>query len=164
MSEPVLTAGELLAWNEKTSNNWQKLLTTHPELLAVPCDVAGTKAVAQLLQHIVAVELRYAERLAALPVSDYANLPCDTVASIYATHERAAAIYRELLASDIDWEESMEYTTRSAGTLRSRRRTILIHALMHSIRHYAQLASLVRQHGVAPGWPMDYLFMDAERV
>jgi hypothetical protein len=35
---------------------------------------------------------------------------------------------------------------------------------MHGIRHYAQLATLVRQHGVAPDWPMDYLFMGARRA
>jgi uncharacterized damage-inducible protein DinB len=40
----------------------------------------------------------------------------------------------------------------------------LFHALLHSVRHYGQLATLARQHGVAPDWPMDYLFMDMERV
>jgi uncharacterized damage-inducible protein DinB len=33
---------------------------------------------------------------------------------------------------------------------------------MHSIRHYAQLATLVRQHGFQPTWPMDYLFTAAQ--
>jgi hypothetical protein len=75
MSQPVLTVQDLMAWNEKTATNWQQLLTTHPELLTLPCDVAGTKTVGELLQHIAAVELRYAERLADLPVSDYANVP-----------------------------------------------------------------------------------------
>ncbi len=67
MSEPNLSAEELIAWLETTSSNWRQLLTTHPELLAMPCDIAGTKTLGELLQHIVAVELRYAERLADLP-------------------------------------------------------------------------------------------------
>lgn len=164
MTLPVLTAEEILAWNEKTTEGWRQLLTDHPELLPLPCDVAGTKTVGELLQHIVAVELRYAERLADLPVSDYSAVPFDSVASIYSTHDRAIAIFQQLLSSNVDWEQSLELTTRSMGQLRSTRKTVLVHALLHGIRHYAQLASLVRQHGVQPGWPMDYLFMLVERI
>jgi uncharacterized damage-inducible protein DinB len=162
MNEPILTTSELIDWLEKTSSGWRQLLTSHPELLAAPCDIMGVQTVAQLLQHIVAVELRYAERLADLPASDYANIPCDSVESLYATHERAIALYKRLLASDIDWNAPLEYTTRAMGPTRSIRKTILFHALLHGIRHYAQLATLVRQQGIKPGWPMDYLFMDME--
>jgi uncharacterized damage-inducible protein DinB len=164
MSEPILSASELIAWLEKTSSNWRTLITDHPELLAMPCDITGVQSVAQLLQHIVAVELRYAERLADLPVSDYANVPFDSAKSIYATHDRASAIFQQLLASNADWDASIEFVTRTMGPARSTRKTVLFHALLHSIRHYAQLATLARQHGVKPHWAMDYLFMNIERV
>jgi uncharacterized damage-inducible protein DinB len=164
MSEPTLSATEVITWLETTSANWRKLLKAHPELLTQPCDVAGVKSVAELLQHIVAVELRYAERLADLPVSDYTKIPFDSVDAIYATHERSIAILRQLLTSNIDWNASIEYMTRSFGAARSGRRTILFHALLHGIRHYAQLATLVRQCGVKPDWPMDYIFMDIEKI
>ena len=162
MTNAVLTAEEILAWNDKTAQGWRQLLTTHPELLTQPCDIAGTKTIAELLQHIAAAQLRYAERLAGLPISDYATIPFDFVDSIYATHDRAAAIFRQLFTSDIDWSEPIDFTTRTMGTVRSNRKTILFHALLHGIRHYAQLASLVRQCGVKPDWQMDYLFMHAE--
>ena len=162
MPEPVLTTTELIAWLDTTSTRWQNLLNAHPELLSMPCDIMGVGTVAQLLQHIVAVELRYAERLADLPVSDYAAIPFDNVESLYATHDRALAILRQLLASNIDWSQSIEFATRAMGPARSTRKTILFHALFHSIRHYAQLATLVRQHGIKPDWSMDYLFMQIE--
>jgi uncharacterized damage-inducible protein DinB len=164
MTQPTLSAEEILAWNETTASGWRKLLAAHPELLPRPCDIAGTKSVAELLQHIVAAQLRYAERLAGLPISDYASIPFDSVESIYATHDRSAAIFRQLFDSDIDWNEPIDFTTRSMGTLHSDRKTILFHALLHGIRHYAQLASLVRQCGVKPDWPMDYLFMHARLI
>lgn len=165
MSQPILTAQDLIAWNEKTATGWRKLLTSHPELLTQPCDIAETKTVAELLQHIVAAQLRFAERLAGLPISDYADIPFDSVESIYATHDRAMTIFQELLAAEDDnWEAALEFTTRTMGPLRSDRKTILFHALLHGIRHYAQLASLVRQCGVQPDWPMDYLFMHIERA
>jgi len=163
MSQPILSAEEILAWNDKTAQGWRQLVTNHPELLTQPCDIAGTKTVAELLQHIVAAQLRYAERLAGLPISDYATIPFDSVESIYAIHDWAVTIFQQLCASnDIDWNEPIDFTTRTMGSLRSNRKTILFHALLHGIRHYAQLASLVRQCGIKPDWPMDYLFMHAE--
>ena len=140
------------------------MVEAHPEILDIPCDVVGVSTVGGLLQHIVAVELRYAERLAGLPATDYAAIPFDSIAAIDATHQRAVTLFREQLTRDGDWDETIEFATRSLGDLRAARKTILFHALLHGIRHYAQLATIVRQHGIKPGWPMDYLFMGAERA
>jgi uncharacterized damage-inducible protein DinB len=164
MTQPVLTAEEILAWNEKTAKGWRQLVTKHPELLTQPCDIAGTKNVAELLQHIVAAQLRYAERLAGLPISDYDTIKFDSVESIYAAHDRAITIFKPLVTSDANWDEPLEFSTRSRGTLLSDRKTILFHALLHGIRHYAQLATLVRHCGVQPEWPMDYLFMNVKPI
>jgi uncharacterized damage-inducible protein DinB len=161
---PVLTAEEVMAWLEMTSVNWRALVEEHPEVLALPCDVMGVGTVGGLLQHIVAVEVRYAEQLAGLPVTEYAAIPYDSAAAIYATHERAMKMYRELLASGLDWDGKFDFVTRSMGPMRGSRKTILFHALLHAIRHYAQLATLVRQHGIKPGWQMDYLMMGVEKV
>ena len=164
MSELALTAEGIISWHEKTAQGWRKLLTAHPEVLALPCDIAGAKTAGELLQHIVAVELRYAERLAGLSPTDYATIPFDSVDSLYATHDRAAVLFKQQLAASVDWDQPIEYVTRSYGPARSSRKTIFFHAHLHSIRHYAQLATLVRQQGIKPDWPMDYLFMDCERI
>jgi len=163
MGQPALTAEETIAWAERTSEGWRSLLTAHPEALRVPCDVMGVSNVGELLQHIVAVELRYAQQLAGLPPADYASIAFDSAEAIYATHQRAIALLKEQLASGVDWDEKIEYVTRSMGPARSSRKSILFHALLHSVRHYAQLATLIRRHGIQPG-PMDYIFMDMERV
>lgn len=164
MSQPALTAHETMAWVERTSANWRDLIAAHPEILTLPCDIMNVSTAGGLLQHIVAVELRYAEQLSGLAPSDYSTIPFDSADALYATHARASALLRELLASGIDWDDKIDYVTRSMGPARSARKTILFHSLLHSIRHYGQLATLVRQHGIKPGWPMDYLMMDIERV
>ncbi len=156
----ALTGNELQAWVKETSLNWKKLIAAHPEILALPCDIRETQSVAQLLQHIVAVELRYTERLNDLPETSYDAIPFDSLDAIFATHDRAMALLKPLLERDPNfWEAPIEFATRSAGTLRASRRTILVHMLTHSIRHYAQLATLVRTHGITPDWQMDYLMM-----
>ena len=164
MRQPALTAEEMLAWLEKTSAGWRDLIAQNPQVLALPCDVMGVSTVAGLLQHIVAVELRYAERLAGLPATEYAAIACNSAEAIYATHQLATVLFNEQLDSEVDWDEKIEFATRSMGSARSSRKSMLFHALLHSIRHYAQLATLARQRGIKPGWPMDYLFMDFERV
>jgi uncharacterized damage-inducible protein DinB len=159
----ALTADELIAWVEHTSTKWRALLTAHPEALTLPCDIRESNTVRDVVHHIVAVELRYAERLSGLPESSYDQIPKGDAGVLYATHERAMAMVRDLLAQDtVDWEGVLEFATRSAGTFRASRRTILVHLLMHAIRHYAQLATVVRQGGVKPDWGMDYLMMAAQ--
>jgi uncharacterized damage-inducible protein DinB len=159
VNEPFLSARDVIAWLEKTSTGWRNLLTSHPELLHTPCDIMGTQTVAQLLQHIVAVELRYAQRLADQPVSEYAEIPFDSTESLFTTHDRAIALLQRLLDEDIDWDQTIQFKTRSLADARATRKIILFHTLLHGIRHYAQLATLARQHGVKPDWPMDYFFM-----
>ena len=156
----AITGEELQKWVEHTSDSWEKLLKEHPEILSFPCDIRETKSVAELLQHIVAVELRYAERLNELPQTPYELVPFDSVEAIYATHHRAMELIRPLLDRDETfWETVLELHTRSAGTFRTSQRTVLVHLLTHSVRHYAQLATLIRRHGVSHDGTMDYLFM-----
>lgn len=158
----ALTADELIAWVDRTTEGWRELVVRHPEVLALPCDIRETHRVAELLQHIVAAELRYAERLADLQETAYEAIGMGSAEELFATHMRAMALLRERLqVADFDWDQPIDFVTRSAGRMRASRRTILVHLLMHSVRHYAQLATLVRQHGIKPEWPMDYLFMAA---
>jgi uncharacterized damage-inducible protein DinB len=164
MSVPNLTADEVLAWLEKTSSGWRALIEQNPQVLDLPSDIAGTQTVGGLLQHVVAVELRYAERLAGLQATDYAKIAYDSAASIYATHDRAIQLFRDELAREIDWNERIEFVTRSMGPARASRKAVLFHAMLHGIRHYGQLATLVRREGIKPNWAMDYLMMDMERV
>lgn len=165
MSQPCLSAEELMIWNERTSQAWRSFLAEHPEALTLTCDIAGTKVSGELFQHIVAAELRYAERLAELPVSDYSAVPYDSAEALYAVHDRASAILRGLLADEtIDWDGKIDFMTRTLGPMRSTRRAVLFHSQLHGIRHYAQLATLMRQRELPWKWPLDYLALHEERL
>ena len=160
MSLPSLEGQDLIAWVDRTSQRWRDLLVSHPEALGLPCDIRETKNVGGLLQHVVAVELRYAERLCALPETPYDSIPYDSAETLYAVHQRAMRLLLPLSEYGEDWwQQILEFGTRSGGQIKASRRVILWHLLLHSIRHYAQLATIVRQHGIDPGWMMDYLDM-----
>jgi uncharacterized damage-inducible protein DinB len=154
-----VSAAELLAWNDQTFLKWMELVREKPALLEVPCDVMHTGSVRALLHHIVMVELRYAQRLCGEAESEYGDVP-QTPESLRDAHFGMRSRIEDLHRNDAyDWEEVIDFNTRSMGVLRTSRRTVLIHLLMHSIRHYAQLATIARQAGFKPEWPMDYLFM-----
>jgi uncharacterized damage-inducible protein DinB len=160
-----LSAEKLLAWNDVTAQRWHDFILANPAVFTLPSDIRNSSTVADTLQHIAAAELRYAQRLASLPESAYEDVPKDSVGMILATHHQAFSLIRQLLADPAyDWSSELAFKTLSAGDLRSSRETILLHLTFHSIRHYAQLATLVRQHGYKPTWPMDYLFMGAQPV
>ncbi|MCU1324462.1 MAG: DinB family protein [Acidobacteriaceae bacterium] len=162
MSELSLSGEELLAWNDATAKRWRDFVTAHPELLSVPCDIRDTATVGNLLQHIVAVELRYAQRLAGITETEYSAVPFGTADEILASHQQAVTLLRGVMADpEFDWTREIEFQTITAGRLKSTRKAVFVHALMHSIRHYAQLATLARQHGFKPDWAMDYLMMVA---
>jgi uncharacterized damage-inducible protein DinB len=156
---------DLLRWNDLTAQRWHDHLQAHPALLAVPCDVRNSSNVAQVLQHIVAVELRYAQRLASQPESTYDEVPFGSPDEIFTTHQRALDLIRPLLADPAyDWNHPLDFQTITLGEIRATRRDILLHTLFHGIRHYAQLATQARTAGFTPTWPMDFLMLNAVRV
>jgi uncharacterized damage-inducible protein DinB len=158
----ALTMRELTEWVERTATGWRALIAQHPEVLSFPCDIRETNSVGELIQHIVAVQLRYAERLNGLAETSYDDIPHGSGEEIFAIHDRSIALLKDLPPwSEEDWEVGLAFSTRSAGVLKASRRTVFVHLLMHSIRHYAQLATIVRHNGVKPDWGMDYLLMGA---
>jgi hypothetical protein len=144
----TIDGNELQTWVDVVSQRWKGFIYAYPQVLTLPCDIRETQTVALLLQHIVAVELRYAQRLASVEETPYDAIPFDSAESIYHTHDLAMSVLSGVAdRADSFWEEWTQFATRSAGTIELPRRTVFVHLFMHSVRHYAQLATLVRQHG-----------------
>jgi uncharacterized damage-inducible protein DinB len=155
---------ELLAANEGDTAKWRKWFDEQPAaVLEVPLSIALAKDVREFLLHIFAVELRYAERITGTPVTEYETLPTGTVADLFGISQHASALYRQYLANatDEDLARVMEFPTRTAGIIRSSKRKMFAHALIHSMRHWAQLATALREAGHPTNWGKDFLYTDA---
>jgi uncharacterized damage-inducible protein DinB len=159
----AMTGEDLLRWNEGTTSIWKEHLRAHPELLTYPCDIRGSKTVADLLQHIVAVELRYAERLNGERETPYDAIPKISVDLLYENHDRALKRLREIEGeTEVFWNERIDCETRS-GRFSATRRAVFAHCLLHSIRHYAQLATLLRKENAGISAFFDYLAFGEQR-
>jgi uncharacterized damage-inducible protein DinB len=155
---------ELLAWNEEASRHWKDWLEANPTALELPCGIGGAATVQDFVRHIWGVKLRWAERLQGVPETPKEALPVGPVKALYDLHRRATAIYKKLLADPREhWEEP--YTLNApwlpANKRTCSRRKILAHALLHSPRHWAQLATLVRAAGHPSGINGGLLFSSA---
>ncbi|HVP53599.1 MAG TPA: DinB family protein [Candidatus Eisenbacteria bacterium] len=154
---------ELLAANEAETRKWREWFDTQPAaVLDVPLSIALTKNVREFLLHIFAVELRYAERLAGLPITAYETLPTGSIAELFGIGEKARDMYREYLANatDEDLATVIEFPTRTAGILRASKRKIFLHAMLHGVRHWAQLATALREASYPANWGKDFLYSE----
>ncbi len=116
----------------------------------------------EFLLHIFAVELRYAERLTGAPVTEYEALPSGTTAELFGISTAPRDISPYLFGTtDDDLASAMEFPTRTAGVIRSSKRKMFAHALLHSMRHWAQLATALREAGHPTNWGKDFLYTDA---
>jgi uncharacterized damage-inducible protein DinB len=160
-----LSFGELLDYCAEESNHWRDFFKNHPDALDVPADIAGTKTVRELVLHIVAVQMRYAERLLNMPITEYDQLAARLAQGkpgeeLFALSRKSLEDLRSfaIAANDSDWDGTLTFPTRSAGELTASRRKIFIHALLHGVLHWAQLSTHLRQKGYKQDWQHDFIF------
>ena len=161
-----ITLEEMLAWNDQASVYWKAHFDANPILLDLPCGIGGAANVQEFVRHIWGAELRWAQRLAAVPVTARENIPAGPLDALFDLHRQVVEIFRNLLAApeegwsgpyvlEFDWVPEEERAVS--------RRKIAAHALFHSQRHWAQLATLVRNAGFPSNFRGDLLFSPALR-
>jgi uncharacterized damage-inducible protein DinB len=162
MGEPTLSA--LLAWNRAESRRWKAWFAAHPAALDLPMG-AGGGTVRKAIHHTVVVDLRYGQRLTGLPVSAFETIDVGDLDGLFALAERAHDLLEGWLAGATPamLDQVHTFMTLSAGERSASARKILLHACTHHVRHWAQIASVVRMHGLKSDWPHDLLLSDAMR-
>lgn len=165
MSEPCITFKELFADSEATTAKWKAWFQAHPQALELLCDVAGSKTVAELVHHIFVVQLRHSQRLLGEPIHGYENDPVTEPQALFALAEEGDSNLRRFIAQagDAHANEVIHFTIRSGRQVSVSRRKVFVHVMIHSIRHWAQISTLLRQNGLHPGWPQDFLDSPAMR-
>ncbi|MGD1106715.1 MAG: hypothetical protein ABR865_06690 [Terracidiphilus sp.] len=161
-----VTLEEMLAWNDQAPEYWKAHFDANPNLLDLPCGIGGAANVQEFVRHIWGAELRWAQRLAAEPETPRERIPAGPLDALFDLHRQAVAIYRRLLAApELTWGEpyvlNFDWVPQEERTVT--RRKIAVHALFHSQRHWAQLATLVRNAGFPSNFRGDLLFSPALR-
>ena len=156
----------LLKYNERETSRWREWLSHQPEaVLQVP---AGDPAkemgtVRDLLFHILIVEWVYAKVLNAEDwVNDWQKFDRKTLAGIFAVAAEAQPKLRAFAESATDAQllQQFKITARSGQTVAGSGRKFLAHIVLHSTRHWAQIATLLRKEGHSTDWQHDFMFSD----
>jgi uncharacterized damage-inducible protein DinB len=154
----------LLAYRDGETARWREWIDGYPSALEVPIGAGRTATVRGLIIHIFAVELRYAERLLGRRVTGYEELEPATTDDVFAIGERARTLIDDFLAraDDREMREVLEFQTLTAGTVRATKYKIAANLVNHGVRHWAQIATVLRHHGFTDQWAHDFLLSDID--
>lgn len=165
-SAAVLSLAELLAWEREELEAWEAFFAAHPEAFDLPFAPDGDPRMATVrgaVHHVVVVERRYADRLWGDPVTAYEDVAAEPAEALFAAARDANARVAAWAARATDDELArvISFDTLTGGSFRTTTRKMAGHAVLHGIRTWAQLATLVRMHGLPTGRGHDLLFSRA---
>lgn len=115
------------------------------------------KTIGELVRHIFAAEQRYVERIKGVPLTEGNDIPTNNVDALFEFGATSRANMRYLLlklpeqALDKPQEIQLSQNKRMVTP-----KTMIVQAVTHEIRHWAQIATLLRIHGRKTG-PHDFL-------
>jgi uncharacterized damage-inducible protein DinB len=160
----AISIQKLLDWSHESATFWKAHFDTNPALLQLACGIDDTPNVQELVRHIWMAELRWAQRVAGLPVVPRADLPTGPLEALFGFHQQAAQIVGTLVNDPAyKWDQTitLEFDWLPPHARTASRRKMLAHGLLHSQRHWAQLATLVRVAGFPSNFLGDLIFSQA---
>ncbi len=162
MSLPPLSLNDLLDYTEWERQRWCAWFGKHGKpplrISAGPHGDGRFESIGQLVRHIFSAEKRYVERLSGRPLTDPAAIPVDDNDALFQFGRQSRSALEAFIATfpSSEWDVSHEFPLMN-GVLRATPRKIVIHILMHEIRHWAQIATLLRLEGLTDEFH-DFLF------
>ena len=143
--------GQWLAWMRQQG---QQVL----DIGAGPSGDGRFQKVGDLIRHIFSAEKRYVERLLDHPVTDTSSIPASDIEALFQFGQQSREELKQFIETfpgdkaDVPFEMKL---MNSSLTVTPNK--IVTHVLMHEIRHWAQIATLLRLNGLKVDFH-DFLF------
>jgi uncharacterized damage-inducible protein DinB len=112
--------------------------------------------------HIFVVELRYAQRLLDQEVTSWEEFRQTSIDEVFDLGDNARGQLVQFLttAPEKELDRVLTFQTLTAGTVSASKYKIASNIFLHDIRHWGQIATVLRQNGFADQWPHDMLLSD----
>jgi uncharacterized damage-inducible protein DinB len=163
--EVGISFADLLRYQEIEAARWRAWLEQQPrEILDLPFGDAAKRMgnVRDMLWHIVIVEWVYARVINGEPLDGWDRMPSETIEDLFAIRGEAHARLSAYLGRATEADMTRRLTLSGGGaTIHGSSRKFLTHTFLHSLRHWAQLATVLRQHGHQTDWHHDFVLSDA---
>ncbi|MCC6861009.1 MAG: DinB family protein [Bryobacterales bacterium] len=160
-----LTVQDLIdytAWQRRKWYDWLRQAGSGIlEATAGPHGDGRFNEVGEVLRHIFSAEKRYIDRLAGRPITDTAVIAPGSLQALLDLGDRSRRDLLEFIDAfpAARWDVPIQFQLMNYNVTATPRK-IVIHVLMHEIRHWAQLATVLRLQGMKPELH-DFLFSPA---
>jgi uncharacterized damage-inducible protein DinB len=155
----------LLEYTDWERQKWRESLRQHGDRILLTTTGANSDArfetVGDLIRHIFSAEKRYVERLSDKPLTDTSSLPTEDIEVLFKFGQESRKALREFIDTlpAQQWDAPRDYVMTNHA-IRATPKKFIINVLLHEIRHWAQIATLLRQYGLK-GDLHDFLFSPA---
>ena len=151
----------LMSYVDWERQKWHEWFRQHHEALKTsvgPHAESRFQSVGDLVKHIFSAETRYVERLSEKPLTDTASVPNDSLEALFGFGEQSRKALAEFVGSlpVEEWDVQKDFQF-FGNFLRATPKKMIIHVLLHEIRHWAQIATLLRLNGLTGDFH-DFLF------
>lgn len=157
-----LDLNSLLDYTEWERGQWHGWFRKHGDTaLSVstgPQSDGRLQTVGEVVRHIFSAEKRYIDRLSGKAVTDTSSLPTNDIDALFQFGQVSRKSLAEFIAAlpPGDWDVMQEFPLMNS-TLRATHKKVVVHILLHEIRHWAQIATVLRFHGLPMGELHDFL-------
>ena len=157
-----VTMNDLLDYTDWERQKWFEWMREQNhkvlEIAAGPHGDGRFEKVGELVRHIFSAEKRYVERLSIRPLTDTVTIPSDSIEVLFRLGQQSRRELREFIVAitSEDWDAPREFTLMSSR-LTATPEKIVTHILLHEIRHWAQIATVLRLQGMKDDFH-DFLF------
>jgi uncharacterized damage-inducible protein DinB len=143
---------------EEQTEQWCEFFLKRPHLLKV--DASPTSTLGDRLFHTFTSEYRIAQRLPGEMMLQDADFVRGNVSDLFSIAELSNIKLHEYLAkaSQTELEQVRTFPSPSLGEFTATPKKMITHAIVHSIRHWAQVSGALREHGQRPDFSHDPRF------
>lgn len=158
----ILSLDTLLDYTDWERQKWFSVLRQRSdsvlEISAGPHGDGRFTSIGEIIRHIFSAETRYVQRLLNPPLTDTAILPASNADGLARQGEASRCGLRALIETfpADQWDISRKFVLMDIP-ISATPRKIVTHVLLHEIRHWAQIATLLRLQGIRDDFH-DFLF------
>jgi uncharacterized damage-inducible protein DinB len=159
----------IVAYSDHERDKWKAWIVSDPGRLEVPFQPGGRfPTVGGLFDHLFLVERRHLSRLEGGMPPDATGVAAGDYVALFEYGALVRADMRKYLQEldEAEADEIMTFSVRSGpfsaqpATFSMTRRKLVLHMVLHEIRHLAQVAYAARLAGLEPPGAHDYFFFE----
>lgn len=158
----ALSYNLLLEFTSREQHHWHDWFVEHPDAWTIPFATGRMATIGGIVLHIFAVELRYVQRLRDEPVTEWDDFKEASIEQVFELGDFARGQLVDFLTSSEEGEldKILTFKTLTSGVVTASKYRIASNIFLHGIRHWGQIATVVRQNGFTDQWPHDLLLAD----